>query len=403
MFSTIFSKENVRNLFRKITQGMIYQEKDFPKTICEEKMDSSYYTLFLGMDAIIKYMIIIKDMDYFDDYLIQLELLLRKVDNHNEIVSGINKLLMNYCKIKLGLKDVNSNQNKEEILKYIYRKYIAEGYYFHSFPSVFLEDVMQKGLHVDNYNYELESLKEIDKIFKKYNFNHVFSKNLEVENSCLFACDSFFMGCFYAYHSPYFLNEVCTDLVEKNKNYYLDCFFKKDYARCKKNLGYFMKKAGMFNSDMNSINQFFAKEWDLFYLNESRPVMAMIKRNKYNSNYLEEMNQILEKSSEVDLITSINKLLEIKNNAFEIKEDISQQSFEIIYLPTLEELGFNILKENKKQGEEEVLPVINNEDEQNINTDSDFINEYGNTTIIALLGVLFITIGITITLIMLGR
>ena len=60
MFSTIFHKKNVRDFFRKITQGMIYQEKDFPKTICEEKMDSSYYTLFMGMDAIIKYMIIIK-------------------------------------------------------------------------------------------------------------------------------------------------------------------------------------------------------------------------------------------------------------------------------------------------------------------------------------------------------
>lgn len=403
MFSTIFHKENVRDFFRKITQGMIYQEKDFPKTICEEKMDSSYYTLFMGMDAIIKYMIIVKDMDYFDEYLIQLELLLRKVDNHNDIISGIHKLLINCCKLKFGFKNIDDKENKEEILKYIYKNYVLDGYYFHSFPSIFLEGVLENGLQVKNFYYELESVKEINEVFKKYNYNHVFSKNLEANHPSLFACDSPFMGCFYAYHSPYFLNEVCTDLVEKNKNYSLDCFFKKDYVRCRKNLGYFMKKVGMFNSDMNSINQFFAKEWDLFYLNESRPVMAMMKRNKYHSNALEEMTKILENSSEFDLLTSVNKLLEIKSNDFEITEDILPQSFELIYLPTLEELGFNILKENKKHGEEEILPNIDQDKEIEGNSGSDFINEYGNTTIVALLGVLLITIGITITLIMLGR
>ena len=164
-----------------------------------------------------------------------------------------------------------------------------------------------------------------------------------------------------------------------------------------------MKKVGMFNSDMNSINQFFAKEWDLFYLNESRPVMAMMKRNQYHSNDLEEMKKILENSDEFDLLTSVNKLLEIKNNDFEITEDILPQSLEIIYLPTLEELGFNISKENKKQGEEEILPDIDHDKEIDENSGSDFINEYGNTTIVALIGVLLITIGITITLIMLGR
>ena len=56
----------------------------------------------------------------------------------------------------------------------------------------------------------------------------------------------------------------------------------------------------------------------------------------------------------------------------------------------MEELGIEVSLEDKKQ-----LEIKNKKDE--------FINDYGNTTIIALLGVLFITIGITITLIMIGR
>ena len=96
------------------------------------------------------------------------------------------------------------------------------------------------------------------------------------------------------------------------------------------------------------------------------------------------------------MIVSVSKVLEIKNNHLEITKNILSQSFEILYLPTLEELGFNILKENKKQGEEKELPIIEN-------NDNSMINDYGNITIIALLGVLLITIGMTITLIMLGR
>lgn len=396
MFNTIFNKESVKEFFRKITKGLIYKEKNFPNTICEEKIDSSYYSLFIGMDAIIKYIIIVDDMEQFDDYLIQVELLLRKVDNHNEIVLGVNKLLINCCKLKLGLKNTSDNENKEEILKYIYNKYIVEGYYFHGFPSIFLEEVMHNGLYVDNYNYELESLRQINEVFKKYNLSNVFSKDLDSKTLYITGCDSPFMGCFYAYHSPYFLNEICTDLVEKNKNYQLDPLFKKDYVRCKKNLAYFMKKEGMFNSDMNAINKFFSKEWDLFNINESIPVMAIIKRKDIGINYLDDINNIIENSKDVDLIVSVSKVLEIKNNHLEITKNILSQSFEILYLPTLEELGFNILKENKKQGEEKELPIIEN-------NDNSMINDYGNITIIALLGVLLITIGMTITLIMLGR
>lgn len=396
MFNTIFNKENVKNFFRKIIKGIVYQEKEFPNTICEEKIDSSYYSLFMGMDAIIKYGIIIDDMTKFDDYLTQVELLLRKVDNHNEIVSGINKLIINCCRTKLGLKNIDSYENKEEILKYIYRKYIVEGYYFHGFPSIFLEEVIHNGLLPENYNYELDSLKEVNEVFKKYNYNNVFSKDLNAVVPYVTACDSPFMGCYYAYHSPYFLNEVCTDLVEKNKSYHLDPLFKKDYKQCKKNMAYFIRKVGMFNTDINEINNFFAKEWDLFSINESIPVMAVIKREDLGINYLKDINSIVEDSRELDLITSVTKILEIKNNHYEITQSVLPKSYEILYLPTLEELGFNILEENKKQGEEEQLPIIEN-------VTNSLVNEYGNTTIIALLGVLLITIGVTVTLIMLGR
>ena len=396
MFNTIFNKESVKIFLRKIIKGEVYKDKEFPKTICEEKIDDSFYSLFIGLDAIIKYSIIVDDINMLHEYITQVELLLRKISNHNEIVIGINKLLINFSKIKLGIKDINIKENKEEILRYIYRKYIVEGYYFHSFPSVFLEEVTHNGLFSKNYFYEIDSVKDVNNVFKKYNLNNVFSKDLENTKPYISACDTPFMGCFYAYHSPYFLNEVCIDLVEKNKNYQLDPLFKKDYKRCKKNLAYLQRKEGMFNSDINAINSFFSKEWDIFNLNESIPVMAAIKRKDIGINYLDEIHSIIENSSDLDLITSVTKILEIKNNHLEIYQDLLPQSFEVLYLPTLEELGFNILEENKKHGVDEQLPVIDS-------TKDVIVDEHGNTTIIALLGVLLITIGMTITLIMLGR
>ena len=185
MLDTIFKKDSVKKFFNDLVNGIVYKKKNIPYTISDEKMDVTYYAILMGLDAIIKYEIIIEKEDFFDSYLQEVQLLLRKVDNHNELKTGINKLIVNYCQKLLNLKNITTYENKEIILKHVYNKYIVNGYFYHSFQSIFLDEVNSNGLSVSNYNYEINSVKEVNKVFEKYNIKNVFSKDLNAESPFL--------------------------------------------------------------------------------------------------------------------------------------------------------------------------------------------------------------------------
>lgn len=409
MLDTIFKKDSVKKFFNDLVNGIVYKKKDIPYTISDEKMDVTYYAILMGLDAIIKYEIIIEKEDFFDSYLQEVQLLLRKVDNHNELKTGINKLIVNYCQKLLNLKNITTYENKEIILKHVYNKYIVNGYFYHSFPSIFLDEVNSNGLAVSNYNYEINSVKEVNKIFEKYNIKNVFSKDLNAESPFLALTDSPFMASYYAYHCPYFLNELAVDLLPKDNNYEIDAFFLKDYKKCRKNLSFYLRKSDILLNDNLKILDFFDKEWNLFKVENLKPVVCFIKRNVVENNSLNDFNQIMGNIDKDDLIVSVNKILETRFNDETVKKDISRLSYEIISLPTLEELGFNLQKEEIIENsfvEDEQIEVLT-EDKSDTSNDNlvnyDFANNYGNTTIVALIGVLLITIGVTIMIIMLGR
>lgn len=409
MLDTIFKKDSVKKFFNDLVNGIVYKKKDIPYTISDEKMDVTYYAILMGLDAIIKYEIIIEKENFFDSYLQEVQLLLRKVDNHNELKTGINKLIVNYCQKLLNLKNITTYENKEIILKHVYNKYIVNGYFYHSFPSIFLDEVNSNGLAVSNYNYEINSVKEVNKIFEKYNIKNVFSKDLNAESPFLALTDSPFMASYYAYHCPYFLNELAVDLLPKDNNYEIDAFFLKDYKKCRKNLSFYLRKSDILLNDNLKILDFFDKEWNLFKVENLKPVVCFIKRSVVENNSLNDFNQIMGNIDKDDLIVSVNKILETRFNDETVKKDISRLSYEIISLPTLEELGFNLQKEEIIENsfvEDEQIEVLT-EDKSDTSNDNlvnyDFANNYGNTTIVALIGVLLITIGVTIMIIMLGR
>ncbi len=384
MFYDVFKKENVVKFFKDISSGEIYKTKDIPTSMNNELVDKSYYPILIGLDAIMKYVIIIEDLIWFDEYLKEVQLLLRKVNNHTDIKIGINKLIINYTKLKLRLENITSRENKEEIIKYIYKKYIVDGYYFHSFPSIFINDVQTNGLLSSNYNYEIESLKEVNSVFKKYKTYNVFSKELTYLNK-IYITDSPFMGCFYAYNSPNFLKELSLGLTDIKEKCMLDSFFMKDYSNSKRNLNHFIKKVDMFNIDSSKVIAFLDKEWDLFNINESFPVMAKIKRSYFKDNYLVDINNIIDDGLNNDLVSAVTKILNVNSNQKVVNNDIPSSEIELIYLPTINELG--IETNNKKQ---------------NTSKDSNIMNDYGSSTIIATLGIILVALGLVIYFIMLG-
>ncbi len=387
MFEKIFQNEDVMKTLKEISNRLRYQDKNIPISISEEKMDVRYYSLLMFIDSLFKFYIIVGEDTYLSMYLEQVDKLLKKVENHNDIKVGINKLLITFSKMKLKLSNTTSCENKKILLDYFYEKYIVNGYLFHSFPSKFFSEVQKDGLFVNYYTYGIERLQEIENIFNKYGLENVFQKEL---NSIpyLAVTDSPFLGAYYAYYSPQYLNDFTTYFLKDGKNYDTSAFFRKDLTSCKNNVKTFMEKQHILKKDKQKVLSFLEEEWNLLEIEEKKPIISLIPRRVLNKNYLQEYQELEEELDKNELFVVITKLLDTRLNHFKVENNIPSNVLSIISLPTPENLG--IIHKEKKEIDSK-------------NPRSEFINQYGNTTIIALLGVLFITLGLTIMIILIGR
>lgn len=376
MLNEIFETEKVKTFLKSLSTLNRYQNKDIPNTISEEKIDDRYYSLLVGMDAIIKYCIIVDDINYFDEYLIDVEKLLRRIYNYNDIKIGVNRLILNIVTKKLKIVNTKEIDNKRIIFNYIYDKYIINGYFFHSFPSSNLNIVSSDGLIVNDY--KKDTIFEIDKLLSKYNIKANFIKE---ETPSISLTDSPFMGLFYAYNSPLFLDEVTSNLLESGKRYDRLAFFMKDCDKVKGNITYLARKKDMFTSDKNKLQQFVDYYWDFFDISNSFPVFCLIKRTELSKNTLKDYEVLFNNLENEDLDSSITKLLDTRFNDVKIFENISPLSIKILRLPKIDELGIrNFEKKLEKDNR----------------------NDYGNITIIALTGVFLIALGLLITILMIG-
>lgn len=376
MLNRIFEEEKVKTFLRNLSTLNRFQNKEIPNTISEEKIDDRYYSLLVGMDAVIKYCIIVDDINQFDEYLIDVERLLRKVYNYNDIKVGVNRLIINAVAKKMKIINTKDIENKKIIFNYIYDRYIVNGYFFHSFPSSNLNIVSSDGLLLSDY--KKDTVFEIDKLLSKYNIKANFIKD---DTPSIVFTDSPFMGLFYAYNSPLFLDEVTSNLFENGKYYDRLAFFMKDCDKVKKNISFLARKKDMFASDKNKLQQFVDYYWDYFDINNSFPVFCLIRRNELSKNTLKDYEALLNNLENEEIDSSITKLLDTRFNNIKICENISPLSISILELPKIDELGIR-----KKES----------------NSEKNKVNDYGNVTIIALLGVFLIALGLLVTIIMIG-
>jgi hypothetical protein len=190
------------------------------------------------------------------------------------------------------------------------------------------------------------------------------------------------MAFFYAYHSPYFMNEIST--IDESNSY---DFFEKNYDKCIQNITKFSRKNMMLLTEKEQFIKEFNEYWDEYELNDSFPVVAMINRSDYGRNALREYPMLCEKLKEKDISSIVCSILDSRYNQDYLEYPISPLSVHILELPTLEDLQIKRVKRKNQSTEDK---------------NKSYVDQYGNVTIVALLGILFITLGITITIIMLG-
>lgn len=386
MLQEILNRNDIKSFIKMMTTQQVYINKDIPNRISNEKISGVEYSTYIFIDAIVKYFIIINDIKLFDNYLEQLKIIMKKVKGHNDIKIGITKLLIKYVSHKLDIVDLEKINNKKMIIEYFYNKYILEGYFYYSVPSIYINDILQNGLTINNYHDSFKNLMEINDILNKYGVEDIFFVD-SIKNKGIFVTDSFFMSYFYATSTPIYLRDLCVN-INKDKEIN-NAYILKDYNSCKQSIIKFVKKYQINETDKTKILDFFESEWNNLDVNHLVPIVVLIKRKFLNGNNLLNYNEIIERSENISIEDSIIRLFETRYNEIELTQNILSNNLTILQLPNLKD--FISITEKKDE------LVKNNNEKKPV------INEVGNATIFALIGIFLITLGVIIMLVMLWR
>ena len=365
MFDEVLEHNEVRNLLREIVNNPKYYDKGI-----EEVLKKDYFLqgriFFLFYEALYKYQIIIEDPNYLFDFINSFETLLKRVDDIDSIKLGISKILCKVLLKKLQIPSDSSESKKEEILKYVYDKYIKNGYYIRGLNKVeynYFEETSKVDVIID------EEYNELKKILSKYKYNLSIDDSLDLNTD-------FSRACIKSINSPRYLYNLIinNEYIDSNR----DAYYLKDYDLCKNNLNKVLNNLKVEDNDKEKINKIFSKIWELYNDKDNDIYLALIKRNKL--------------ANSIDLVINDEYNLEDSlYNLFTTYEDsINVDSLVDVDLCIKLPNYFKFLKEEVKEEKKEEVKEI----KEDI---FDFNNEYGKVSIFIIIGTILIILGVVVT------
>ena len=376
MFSSVFSKKEVRDLLKKVSENPRYNDKKKKDSINYEKFSGLEQPFFLLFDALIKYQIIIGEEEYLADFVHHLDLLLYKIDNFHDIHDGICKILVKFCAKKLGYKN-KIEEYRKEILEYIYQKYIVEGYLYHGVSNSYVEDIKQNGFVPQKYR---NLYSRFEQLQEKYSS---FLKDMDFRHDYVSFTDDFVIACYYATYSPiYFSSFLCPPTSKKAE---INSYAKRDYIGCFKELHHTLKLKEINEEDSRQIEKLCNDEWKLLRQNESLPTIMMVKRKYFSKDKIQGIQEFF-LDKETDISSLASQIMDYKIDSLAWNKSIPKENIEFITIPYSE---FVVEKETTKV--EIVLPTVRVEQH----------SEDGKVSFLVLLGSLFILLGVLASIIML--
>ena len=376
MFSSIFLQKEVLDLFSKVAENPKYHDKKKKDSINYEKFSGLEQPFFLLFDAFMKYQIIIEDESFLPDFVHHLDLLWHKIDNFHDISDGVSKIIVKFCAKKLGYSN-KILEHKKEILKYIYSKYIVDGYFYHGVSSCYVEDIKENGFYPQKYiNYYDRLLKMQDKypsFFKGMDFSHPYVS----------FTDSFVMACYYATYSPiYFSNFLCPSTSQKVE---INSYARRDYLGCFKELNRFLKAREFSDLEIREVVDLCNDLWKLLQLNNSDPTIMMVKRSVLGKNQIQGISDIIY-NEDKDIYSLANQIMDDRFDQLVWKDYIPKEKIEFVTIPYSE-----YIVEHETSPSSIILPTIH----------PTSTPEDGRVSFLVLLGSVFILLGVVVSIIML--
>ena len=382
-FKSLLKNELLLSILHNVLMNETTKNKVSNVSINGESYSYNRYSLLITMDIVIKYKIIINDDIYNNYFLNKLDTITNNYINHVDLIIKGNSLLIDF-----------------------YDKYIVNGYCFHSFPSVFKEQTEEVGLTQDIDIKELNDLKKIDYIFSNHNYNNIISRDLKENNRAIYITDSPAMAYYYAFRSPEYMAEITSLSKYYNylKDYNKDAFYLKDYHKCKSNLASLCQHVNMTTKEETTILKTFDRRWKALNLSESLPCIAFIKRSDLAKNYLSNIDDIINSVDTIDLNILVSKITDSKYPIIKRYSNINSLDLTIITMPSYREIKNNnfIIKDKPKAVVTPITREAYQEEKvkkEKLNFNYKYAFSYGNANVVALTGLLLITLGMTLTII----
>ena len=403
-FKALLKNEHLLSILHNVLMNETTKNQVSNASINGESYSYNRYSLLITMDIVIKYQIIINNETYNNYFLNKLDTITSNYSNHEDLIIKGNSLLIELVSNRLNVTTTKT-EDKKQILKYIYDKYIVNGYCFHSFPSVFKEQTEEVGLTQDIDIKELNDLKKIDYIFSNHNYKNIISRNLKEKSRAIYITDSPAMAYYYAFRSPEYMAELTSLSKYYNylKDYNKDAFYDKDYYKCKSNLASLCSHVNMTTKEETTVLKTFDRRWKALNLSESLPCIAFIKRSDLAKDSLPNINEIIKSVDTIELSYLVSKITDSKYPVIRKYSNISSLYLSVITMPSYREIKNNeFLTQEKVKAAltTKKREIYREEIEEEKKFDFKYAFSYGNANAVALTGILLITLGLTLTIIL---
>lgn len=386
MLDDLIGREDVSRMLVDICNSARYYDKRTSSSMGYQMYSGPEQILFLFYDALFKYKMIIDDMDYFNDFLEQVDKLIRKIDSFSEIGYGINRIIGRICAYKLGINDIDTDEAKDKVLRYIHQKYIVEGYYIHGYAPHYYGSILENGFAVGQYKNLYPKFIKVQEILKKKKHLNLLDKDFNLREVTF--TDNFLMGCYYSVNAPmYFSKLVCrNEYIDEPEA--IDAYSTNNYDLCLKNLYKVCSKLRLNDSQKSVFLDAFKSEWRLLDKTSSGIGLMLVPRRAFNTEF--DIDKFIEDTKDNSFIEAVCKLLGQKNNVT-VSRYIRRDDITLINLYGTKKY----VKEEKKESFASELEktFIRSDDE------FAFSNTYGKVSILLLLGTILITIGVILTMI----
>lgn len=159
----------------------------------------------------------------------------------------------------------------------IIKRFILNGYCYHSFNASFFNSIFQNGLVMQEKPWDQNKMEEVRNIFIKKGIHDVFGLYKPQKITPIFFANSLKSSSFYAYSSPTWFKHFTSGGMKNRSGMDKDAFFKRDYNSAYHNIELLCKEGNLNIDETNLVFSFFQEYWDKLATFEL-PMVAIIKR-----------------------------------------------------------------------------------------------------------------------------